>query len=385
MALIKCPECGKEISDKAESCPNCGCPVKSENSEIIQKDAIQEEFDNEGNVSMDEAIKIEKPEKKPLSKKVIIGIVVAIVMVIIGTVVYFVTTADSRNYKTGQEFYEKGKYEEAISKFSALGTYKDSKEMVEKCEYALSVDGQFLNALSKGLMERWKYSEEDYIEEFGKDFDVMETSEYIEYIKNCINFELDNIAKFQTQTFSDEELGNKASDYINALNDSMKATDYYRMDLTKYDSLWSKAYSERSVLIRDFVNTYNLSVDEKYQKTLEEFITNASVVDEQEALDKEINDIMSSFVLTPTTDEWGYTTYRLSMENTSQHTFDYFYVDINALDGEGNIIGSGSANQVTNWTPGQKAEVDAWVNVDDVNSIASTTYTSHYQSGDFYK
>ena len=27
MALIKCPECSKEISDKAASCPNCGCPV----------------------------------------------------------------------------------------------------------------------------------------------------------------------------------------------------------------------------------------------------------------------------------------------------------------------------------------------------------------------
>lgn len=26
MALIKCPECGKEISDKAISCPHCGCP-----------------------------------------------------------------------------------------------------------------------------------------------------------------------------------------------------------------------------------------------------------------------------------------------------------------------------------------------------------------------
>lgn len=26
MALIKCPECGKEVSDKATSCPNCGLP-----------------------------------------------------------------------------------------------------------------------------------------------------------------------------------------------------------------------------------------------------------------------------------------------------------------------------------------------------------------------
>ena len=28
MALIKCPECGKEISDMANSCPNCGYPIK---------------------------------------------------------------------------------------------------------------------------------------------------------------------------------------------------------------------------------------------------------------------------------------------------------------------------------------------------------------------
>ncbi len=27
MALIKCPECGKEISDKAAACPNCGTPI----------------------------------------------------------------------------------------------------------------------------------------------------------------------------------------------------------------------------------------------------------------------------------------------------------------------------------------------------------------------
>ncbi len=29
MALTKCIECGKEISDKASVCPNCGCPVST--------------------------------------------------------------------------------------------------------------------------------------------------------------------------------------------------------------------------------------------------------------------------------------------------------------------------------------------------------------------
>lgn len=30
MALIKCSECGKEISDKAKSCIHCGCPIEEE-------------------------------------------------------------------------------------------------------------------------------------------------------------------------------------------------------------------------------------------------------------------------------------------------------------------------------------------------------------------
>lgn len=29
MALIKCPECRREVSDKANNCPNCGCPISN--------------------------------------------------------------------------------------------------------------------------------------------------------------------------------------------------------------------------------------------------------------------------------------------------------------------------------------------------------------------
>jgi TM2 domain-containing membrane protein YozV len=32
MALINCPECNKQISDKATACPSCGCPLGSKNS-----------------------------------------------------------------------------------------------------------------------------------------------------------------------------------------------------------------------------------------------------------------------------------------------------------------------------------------------------------------
>lgn len=36
MALIKCPECEKMISSKANSCPNCGCPI--EDRYIVEKE-----------------------------------------------------------------------------------------------------------------------------------------------------------------------------------------------------------------------------------------------------------------------------------------------------------------------------------------------------------
>lgn len=36
MALIKCPNCGKEISDKAEKCPECGASFTA-NSNVEEK------------------------------------------------------------------------------------------------------------------------------------------------------------------------------------------------------------------------------------------------------------------------------------------------------------------------------------------------------------
>lgn len=34
MPLIKCPDCGKEISDKAKTCIYCGCPISEPESHL---------------------------------------------------------------------------------------------------------------------------------------------------------------------------------------------------------------------------------------------------------------------------------------------------------------------------------------------------------------
>ena len=59
MALIKCPECGKSISDQAISCPECGHPIN------------------------------QKPLKKIISKKTLwIGCAIAFVCIIVGSIIF---------------------------------------------------------------------------------------------------------------------------------------------------------------------------------------------------------------------------------------------------------------------------------------------------------
>ena len=36
MALIKCPECGNSVSDKAKTCPNCGFAVSDASNDLIR-------------------------------------------------------------------------------------------------------------------------------------------------------------------------------------------------------------------------------------------------------------------------------------------------------------------------------------------------------------
>lgn len=51
MALMRCPDCGKMVSDRAEVCPNCGCPSPYFEERIIDENKAgeDEKADEEGN------------------------------------------------------------------------------------------------------------------------------------------------------------------------------------------------------------------------------------------------------------------------------------------------------------------------------------------------
>ena len=64
MSMIKCPECGKEISEHAESCPNCGCPKEKFQKQETVKD-VSENIQNKSNDQQQENEK----KKEPLGSK----------------------------------------------------------------------------------------------------------------------------------------------------------------------------------------------------------------------------------------------------------------------------------------------------------------------------
>ena len=66
MALIKCPECGKEISEFAAHCINCGCPM-SKIKEIISKSKV-DPFLQSKNIKSEAYLKLGNEQKSVLSK-----------------------------------------------------------------------------------------------------------------------------------------------------------------------------------------------------------------------------------------------------------------------------------------------------------------------------
>ena len=127
MALIKCPECGKEVSDKAQTCINCGCPIAEQNTS-------NEKITNEPNI----VTMVEDAEQKANKKLFISMILNAIATVIIPFVFSVLNFSDLKPEETTPFIYflidnQSYKVILFITTFvSALLTYliKDNKKKI---------------------------------------------------------------------------------------------------------------------------------------------------------------------------------------------------------------------------------------------------------------
>lgn len=107
MALIKCPECDKEISDKASVCPSCGCPIHKGGDE------------NGSNLVV----------VKPKSKQLFL-IVCVCIAILLAVVIGVVVGKKVKSGKVGGEDIQKEKYEDATDLLLS-GNYDEAKELFE--------------------------------------------------------------------------------------------------------------------------------------------------------------------------------------------------------------------------------------------------------------
>lgn len=119
MALIKCPECGKEISDKAGKCPNCGYPIDVQEEKIRVDDGgkILESVDG---TTQQENENKRKEKTKLKSKWAIIGGIV-LLCIIIG--ITFISNKNAKILEQQKaEVQEIEDYNTYIDNFNSLYT-----------------------------------------------------------------------------------------------------------------------------------------------------------------------------------------------------------------------------------------------------------------------
>lgn len=166
MAIIKCPECEQDVSDKALKCPKCGCPIQaylSSKTEKIQTESMKSSF-SESEYSAE----IQQDSVKHKSKKkMIVGLIAACIVgaAVSGGVlnsklsVSQLTVQDIAINKwrvtdsTKYGYYYEGVIQSEQKKpfVAVIGQYEDEKSIPE---FIYVEDG-------KGVMETFENTDED--------------------------------------------------------------------------------------------------------------------------------------------------------------------------------------------------------------------------------
>ena len=120
MAMIKCMECGKDISDKAKKCPNCGktfveempvvsvinCSecgtVLSETDEVCQNCGCPVEKESNSSKEKLQEVQISSVKVGSKTKKIIVALVVTLALCAVGCIGYkaYSSQKASENYNT---------------------------------------------------------------------------------------------------------------------------------------------------------------------------------------------------------------------------------------------------------------------------------------------
>lgn len=150
MALINCPECGKEgVSDSAECCPGCGYGIKAhflkiKEDEIKRKEEIQKQAELKAVEEKRKAEAAENEKRKQEQQKknqefwkknkirIIGASAVAIILIIGFAVLNTLYLKPNSICKKAENYIAEGKYEDALNELVQVNGFGNSDELYKE-------------------------------------------------------------------------------------------------------------------------------------------------------------------------------------------------------------------------------------------------------------
>lgn len=251
--------------------------------------------------------------------------------------------------------------------FSATACSDNSAAPTEtESETEYFADEDFLSDLSKSLEARWDISE-------AQDLATLTNAEYKTTMESAIQAELDIVGKYQTEKFEDTKLQEYVLQYINNLKDQQASLDYIDADNVKFIDEWNNLYGSRTEIVSTFYNTYGLTVSEKYQSVLNDMLTKATIVANQNEQKAIIDSWVKSITFELAEDNSGWKTYQAVAENTTGYSFDYINLSINLIDSDGVILET-RYSSFQNISTGAKVKFEFMSDAEFTSTEVTATY-----------
>lgn len=316
MALIICPECGKEYSDRVSACPNCACPTP--------KTAYTEHPTAE----------LAQPVKKASHgfRAYITGVIV-LAFLVLGTWYGYRV----QSYNAGIRTLYAGDYSSARKSLEGL-YYKDSELVLN--------DIYFLEDLEK--IAAVQMNQDD-------DIDVLK------YAKN----NLKKLSKYQTTKFHTEGLDTMVDRYIEGLERIIGAFDFETASAAEFEMLAGAYYCDQVyVSLHDNMGfmSNNADFDSEYR----------NVIAKEEAMLEAFKELAEKGHTETKAGDFGYKTVTLNLRNDTDYRFGQAYI-FNFYDRSGNSFLETVATDVFTVEPYEEYTVSV-----DIPKSASNGYSVTY-------
>ena len=218
------------------------------------------------------------------------------------------------------------------------------KEESSEPEYA---DKNFLADFASAFEER-----QDKISSSNIDQTGFVDQEYVDYLTELTDIELNAISKYKTQNFEDGKLQEYVISLCNTLDDAKAAAAELLSDSYNATEKWQSAYSERCRIIAILINDYGLTISDKYSDIVDEILSTAKDAENTKERDAKIQNMIDSLEFELVEDSYGWKTYKAILQNNTGVNFGNFRLTIDLLDESGIVVGQSYAN-VSNVKDGQ--------------------------------